>query len=61
MNDEFQKVVIDPLLQQEKEIGDDIKNYRLCPICLEYVSRDEYVSHTKKVHGYDIIDITESK
>jgi hypothetical protein len=31
MNDEFQKVVIDPLLQQEKEIGDDIKKLSTMP------------------------------
>lgn len=56
IDDEFNRVVLEPLLEQEKAIGDDLKDYRICAMCLNYVERDSYNEHMK-THGYEIVNL----
>lgn len=54
--DDFDRLVMEPLRMQERQIGDDIDEYRICGICLNYTPRASYDEHMA-AHGYTIINI----
>ena len=57
IDEEFNKLIVEPLDQQAKEIGENIHNYRVCGQCLNYVERKFYNEHMKSEHGFTIFDI----
>lgn len=52
------KEIFDGLDSQEEKIGkENIKDYRICAVCLEYVKRSEYNDHLTIEHGYKCISL----
>ena len=46
------------LNNQTNKIGkQELKKYRLCPICFNYIMKNEYHRHFSEIHHYETIKI----